>query len=123
MHLGKLLLESFTSNSFNAVLLPCDAPFKLIEVGTDINIMTSFIAALLSCSSVSTHFTNLEFGQASCYPLSGITEFPSVLTRLSIYIDEVNVFVLDVASDHCLSLKLFLVHSSSFILRRLGLSS
>ena len=47
----KLLLESLTSNCFNAVLLPCAAPFKLIEVATDINITTSFIAALLSCSS------------------------------------------------------------------------
>ena len=55
----KLLLESLTSNCFNAVLLPCAAPFKLIEVATDINITTSFIAALLSCSSGSNHFTEL----------------------------------------------------------------
>ena len=59
MHLEKLLLESFTPNCFNAVLLPCAAPFKLIEVGTDINITTSFIAALLSCSLGSNHFTEL----------------------------------------------------------------
>ena len=49
MHLEKLLLKSFTSNYFNAVLLPCTGPFKLIEV--DVNITTSLIAALLSCSS------------------------------------------------------------------------
>ena len=36
MHLEKLLVKSFTSNCFNAVLIPCTAPFKLIEVGTDI---------------------------------------------------------------------------------------
>ena len=57
MHLEKLLLESFTSNYFNAVLLPCAASLKLIEVGTDISITTSFIAALLSCSLGSNHFT------------------------------------------------------------------
>ena len=57
MHLEKLLLESFTSNYFNAVLLPCAGPFKLIEV--DINITTSFIATSLSCRSGSNHFTEL----------------------------------------------------------------
>ena len=59
MHLEKLLLKSFTSNYFNAVLLPCTGPFKLIEIGTDINITTSFIAASLSYSSGSNHFTEL----------------------------------------------------------------
>ena len=59
MHFEKVLLESFTPNCFNAVLLPYAAPFKLIEVGTDINITTSFIAALLSCNSGSNYFTEL----------------------------------------------------------------
>ena len=56
MHLEKFLLESFTSNSFNAVLLPCAGPFKLIEV--DINITTSFITVLPFCNSGSNHLTN-----------------------------------------------------------------
>ena len=73
MHLEKLLLKSFTSNYFNAVLLPCTGPFKLIEL--DINITTSFIAVLPFCNSGSNHLTNLEFYQGSCYPLGGITEF------------------------------------------------
>ena len=59
MHLEKLLLESFTSNCFNAVLLLYAGPFKLNEVATAINITTSFIAASLSCSSGSNHFTEL----------------------------------------------------------------
>ena len=74
MHLQKLLLKSFTSNYFNAVLLPCAGPFKLIEV--DSNITTSFIAVLPFCNSDSNHLTNLEFDQGSCYPLGGIIEFP-----------------------------------------------
>ena len=66
MHLEKLLLESFTTNSFNAVLLPCAGPFKLIEV--DINITTSFIAVLPFCNSGSNHLTNLEFDHGKLLP-------------------------------------------------------
>ena len=68
MHLEKLLLEIFTPNSFNAVLLPCAGPFKLIEV--DVNITTSFIAVLPSsfCNSGSNHFTNLEFDHGKLLP-------------------------------------------------------
>ena len=77
MHLQKLLLQSFTSNSFDAVLLPCAGLLKLIEVGTDINITTSIIAVLLCCNSGSNHLANLEFDQGSCYPLVGITEIRS----------------------------------------------
>ena len=74
MHLQKVLLESFTSNCFNAVLLPCVGPFKLIVVGTGINITPSFIAALICCNSGSNQFTNVEL----------------------------KVLVLLVGSDHCL---------------------
>ena len=66
MHLEKLLLKSFTSNYFNAVLLPCAGPFKLIEV--DINITTSFIAVLPFYNSGSNHLTNLEFAHGKLLP-------------------------------------------------------
>ena len=97
MHLEKLLLESFTSNSFNA------GPFKLIEA--DINITTSFIAVLPFCNSGSNHLTNLKFDHGKLLPF-GRNHWIPVLTRLSMRIDEVNDLVLDVGSDHCLSLKL-----------------
>ena len=64
MHLEKLLLErprEFHLKLFQCCSVTLRIPFKLIEVGTDINITTSFIAALFSCLLVQVQIILLNF--------------------------------------------------------------